>query len=127
MLIADGVTAGVICLLAAIPVVTVRRRRLRQTEGIAALMVLWGLVAAGSIVYFANAQMQYSKEYTMRIMQNYDPNDQSDRPNKPWILWGFLAAAYGGAILWSSTAKTAIPRGFPVEPAPPRTDSDQLK
>ena len=107
---------GAVCVLAAIPVATTRRRRLGQVEGIAAIMVIWSLLTAGSAIYFVNAQINFSKEYTMRIMQDYDARDRTGRPNKPWLLWGFLAVAYGGAILWSATAKSAEARGFPVDP-----------
>jgi hypothetical protein len=119
-------TVAVVCILAAIPVATCRRRRLGQTEGIAALMVVWGLLAAGSAIWFANAQISYSREYTMRIMEDYDARDTTGRPNKPWLIWGFLAAAYGGAILWSATAKSGEPTGFPVDPSerPAARDSD---
>ncbi|HET6249211.1 MAG TPA: hypothetical protein VFE47_16065 [Tepidisphaeraceae bacterium] len=116
------IAIGAVCLLAAIPVVTARRRGLPQVEGIAALMVLWGLVTAGSIIYATNAQMQFNKEYTMRIMQNYDANDRSDQPSKPWFLWGCLVAVYGGAMLWASSAKNVPARGFPIEPRPPKSE-----
>jgi hypothetical protein len=116
------VTAAVVCVVAAIPVATARRRRLNQTEGIAAIMVLWGLLTAGSVVYWANAQMKFSHEYTLRLMENLDPSDQSDRPNKPWLLWGFLAVGYGGTLLFSFTARTAIPHGFPLDVTSPPKD-----
>jgi hypothetical protein len=112
-----------VCVFAAIPIATARRRSGR-TEGIAAVMVLWGLLSAGSAIYFVNAQMAYSKEQTMQIMQNFDPHDQSGRPPYPWMLWSALAVIYTGATAWAVTARPApaAPPGFDVLPTSPPTD-----
>lgn len=116
VVIAILIVAGV-CILAAIPVVTARRRSGR-TEGIGAAIIVWSLLLAGSAIYAVNAQMAYAKERTMRIMQNFDPRDQSDRPAQPWVLWSVLGVGYIGAIAWSMTARPipGPPRGFDVVP-----------
>lgn len=107
------------CILAAIPIVTSRRRRLEKTEGIAALMVIWGLVSAGSAIYIANA-------HTLRETRFFDPTNQSGPPIPPWIwlLWAALLVMYAGALIWSFAAKPYVPppprAGFEViPPAPP--------
>lgn len=115
LVVAAMVTVATVCLLAAIPVVFARRR-MGRAEGIAALMVVWALLSAGSAIYTIQRQMAWSKEYTMRIMQDYNASDMSDRPTNPWAVWGCLAIFYGGALLWSMTARSAPARGFPVEP-----------
>ncbi len=117
---------ALVCAIAGIPVMAARRRRLKETEGVAALMVVWGLILAGSAIYAVNAQMAYSREYAMRIMQNYDPADQSDRPAYPWMAWGILASIYCGALVLSITCKPPPPppRGFDAIISPPRAPRD---
>lgn len=87
-------------------------------------MIVWSLLLAGSAIYAVNAQMVYAKEQTMRIMQNFDPRDESDRPALPWVLWSVLGAGYIGAIVWSVTARPAPgpPPGFDVMPTSPPKD-----
>lgn len=104
IVIGAGIIAAV-CVLAAIPIAMVRRRRPDSVPGIAAVMILWACLAAGSTIYFASASLTWQKEYTSQLMSGYlDPRDQSDRPQMPWILWGGLAVAYGGILFWAITS-----------------------
>src|ERR1700728_830934 len=92
------ISAGVVlvaALLAFVPIQMARARRHRNIEAISALLVLWGLLSAGSISYFIMKQMDWSTTYTQRIETGYyDPQDTSDKPTAPVALWGGLGAGY---------------------------------
>jgi hypothetical protein len=121
---------AVVCILAAIPVATARRRRLGIVEGMGALMVVWGLLCAGVGIYCVNAQMNWTKQHTINIQSGYsNPLDESDRPKQPWAIWAGLAAIYAGGVIWSLKARSFIapppPAGFEViNPSPPAEPRD---
>jgi hypothetical protein len=103
------------------------RGRHRQVEAITTTILFWGLAAAGSLIWAANAEFKWNQEYTLRIESGYaDPRDLSGAPQLPWMLWGILAGVYVGLILWSASRRPPLIRtGFPVVPAgsddpPPR-------
>jgi hypothetical protein len=110
-----AVAAGV-CILGAVPITIARRRKQGSIEGIAAVMVVWGLLTAASVIYTITAHMNYAREYDMRVMQNFDPRDQSDRPTIPWLWWTASAVGWGGTILWAATARSTTRRGFEITP-----------
>ena len=93
-------------------------------------MVLWGMLMAGGAIYVTNAQMTWTKEYTIRVQSGYyNPKEQNDAPKQPWALWAILGAMYGGAVVWSLTARpfvpSAPPAGFEViTPSPPAGPRD---
>jgi hypothetical protein len=96
--------------LAVLPIVVARSRRHRHAEIIAALAVLWGFLAAGSIVMTSMDEAKWSKERLVRIQSGYyDPNDNSGTPTKPVGTWGGLTVLYVALILWSFMVRQAGP------------------
>jgi hypothetical protein len=92
--------------LASVLIFTSRARRHRQVELITAAAILWALITAVSLIYAQESQMNWSKEYTMRIESGYlDPHDTSDAPKLPWTLWTGLAIAYAAMLAWSLSQK----------------------
>jgi hypothetical protein len=95
--------------LASVLIFTSRARRHRQTELITAAAILWGLIAAGSLIYAQESQMNWSKEYKMRLETGYlDPRDTSDAPKLPWGIWTGLGVAYGAMLVWSLSRHTSV-------------------
>src|SRR3954454_15511918 len=81
------------CLLAFIPIAIAGLRRHPHGHTILALALLWGLLTAGSVGYTINSNIRAAKEYDLRIKTGfYDPRDQTDATQSPWIFWGVLAA-----------------------------------
>jgi hypothetical protein len=88
--------------MAFVPILSSWRRRHCHTDGVLAIAILWGLLAAGSGIYAAVSQMNWSKEQTVRIETGYyDPRDASDAPALPWRTWVAIAIAYGGLVGWA--------------------------
>ena len=82
-----------------VPVAIAWRRRHRYAEVIGAGAVLWGLLAAGSLIYTASARLNWSRERMLRIESGYyDPRDLSDAPKWPWMAWGGLGVGYGVVV-----------------------------
>jgi hypothetical protein len=103
-----GIVAGV-ALLSAIVIGISRSRGHRQADGIMAATIFWAMITAGSIIYGAAAQTNWSKEYTARIESGYyDPRDTSDKPKMPWVQWSGLGVAYAGLLAWSISRKSAV-------------------
>lgn len=95
--------------VAFIPVAITWSRRHRQGEAITGLSVVWGLLAAGSLCYATTQQINWGQERTKRIMSGYyDPNDNSDAPKLPWVLWGGLALGYGALVAWGLSQKPPV-------------------
>jgi hypothetical protein len=87
-------------------VVYLAKRRRGSVEVVLAGVFFWGLITAGSLLYFMHARMQWTKEYGEMIESGYfDPRDMSGRPEVPWGLWGGLAVAYGGMVGWAVRGK----------------------
>lgn len=105
---------AVAAIFAVVPICICWKRHHRQTEPITALIILWGLVAAISVICFINSQMKWSREQMLRIESGYfDPNDRSDAPAVPWGTWGGLATAYTALVGWSFTQKNPPPPQIP--------------
>jgi hypothetical protein len=103
------ISAGVVlvtALVAFVPIQLARVRQHRQREAIVAVVLLWGLLTAGSISSFVMKQMDWSSTYLQRIETGYyDPQNVSDKPAAPVPLWGGLAAVYTAIVLWSTRGK----------------------
>jgi hypothetical protein len=100
-----GIVA-VAALLAAIVIGVSRSRRHRQAEGIMVATLFWAAITAGSVMYAAAQQLNWSKEYTTRIESGYyDPRDLSDKPKLPVLLWSGLGIAYAALLGWSASQK----------------------
>lgn len=92
--------------LAVLPIVLARSRRHRHVEIIAAIAVLWGFLAAGSVVMTSMEEAKWSKERLVRVQSGYyDPNDNSGAPAKPVGVWTGLAVSYVALILWSLASR----------------------
>jgi hypothetical protein len=84
-----------------------RARRHRQAELITVAIVFWAIIAAGSLLWAGERQLDWSKQYNLRLETGYlDPQDTSDAPQLPWALWTGLGVAYGGMLIWSLRQKS---------------------
>jgi hypothetical protein len=91
-----------------------RARSHRHAELITTATVFWALIAAGSLLYAGERQMDWSKQYTFGLESGYlDPQDTSDAPRLPWGIWSGLGIAYGAMLVWSLSQKQDKP---PVTP-----------
>jgi hypothetical protein len=89
-------------LMVAVVIGVARSRGHRQAEGIMVGAVFWGVIMAGSAMYTASSQYNWSKEYTTRVQSGYyDPRDTSDKPNLPWALWSAMGVGYAALVAWS--------------------------
>lgn len=97
---------AVVGILAFALILAARARQHRYAETILVLTIFWALIAAGISIYAANAQFNWSKEYTQRLETGYmDPRDTGSAPRLPWGTWTGLAVAYGGMMAWAVLAK----------------------
>ena len=100
------ISAGVVLVtsvLAFIPIQMARVRHHRNRDAIAAILVLWGLLTAGSISYSIMKQMDWATTYNQRIETGYyDPQDTSDKPTPPVALWSGLGIVYVAMVIWAS-------------------------
>lgn len=116
VLICAGIAVAVL-IMAAAPILVAWSRRHRHAEGLTAVAVLWGLIAAVSVSVSVFDQMKYSREHLMAIESGYyDPNDTSDVPTLPLITWTFLGMAYVVLLGWPFMVPgSAAPRQAPEE------------
>ena len=97
---------AVVGAMTATPIAIARRRFHRQAEAVTVAALVWGLLAAGSALYFWLAKLNWSKEYRDLIMTGYyDPQNTGDAPTWPWRLWVPLAAAFVALIVYSLSQK----------------------
>jgi hypothetical protein len=109
---------GGICIVAATAILafalilTARARGHRHAEFIMVATVFWALITAGSLMYAGETQLNWSKEYTLRLETGYlDPQDTGDAPRLPWGIWTGLGVAYGAMMAWALLQKRAEPGG----------------
>ena len=106
---AVGVAAAV-AVAAAVPVVIAVRRRHGRRESIAAVVVLWGLVAASAAIWAVNRSWSSAEEQRRQLLSgDADPADPVPQATTPWALWGGLAAANVGLIGWAAAGRTGGP------------------
>jgi hypothetical protein len=106
-----GIVAATAILAFAL-ILTARARGHRHAESIMVAAVFWALITAGSVMYAGEAQLNWSKQYALRLETGYlDPQDTSDAPRLPWGIWTGLGAAYGTMMAWALWQKPAQPGG----------------
>src|ERR1700722_1954816 len=94
IMICGAILIGV-CGLALVPIGMARYGRLRQTEALSAVSVLWGLLAGWNAVSFAIAEFAWKQEWLLRVQTGYfDPRDTKGAPLWSWPVWGSLALVY---------------------------------
>jgi hypothetical protein len=100
------ISAGVVLLVVFVGWIPIRMARLRgnrNADAIAAIVVLWGLILAGSISYAIMKQMDWAATYQQQIQSGYfDPQNTSDKPVAPVGLWCGLGVCYASLFLWAS-------------------------
>lgn len=97
--------------LASVLIFISRARRHRRSELITVAAVFWALLAAGSMLYTGQSQVNWSKEYQLRLQSGYlDPSDTNDAPSLPWATWTALGAAYGALLAWTFSPQRTYPR-----------------
>lgn len=100
VLICAAIAVGVL-ILAAVPIMVAWSRRHRHADGLTAVAVLWGLVAAVSVSVSIFDQMKYSREHLMAVESGYfDPSDTSDAPVLPLPTWSVLGVVYVALLGW---------------------------
>jgi hypothetical protein len=83
-----------------------RRQKHRGADLVLAGAFFWGIVAAGSLLYVLQSQMNWTKEYTVRIESGYvEPKDLSDKPRVPWGILVGLGVVYLGMGFWVISGK----------------------
>jgi hypothetical protein len=88
-----------------------RVRGHRHADLIVVAAVFWALITAGSMMYAANARLNWSKEYALRLETGYlDPQDTGDAPRLPWGIWTGLGVVYGTTMAWALSQKRAAPQ-----------------
>jgi hypothetical protein len=112
LVLGGAIGLGVIAALAAVLIVISRARDYRRTELVMAAAFWWAVIAAGSLLYAIVSQINWSKEYMIRLeAPNFDPREMSDAPRLPWGLWTGLGAAYVAMLLWLLSRKPPVPPG----------------
>jgi hypothetical protein len=85
--------------LALVPLAIARRRNL-PTQNLLVGIIVWALIACGSLISAALNQMQFEKDYMSDLQSGYlNPSDMSGAPTWPWILWIALAVVYAGMLI----------------------------
>lgn len=103
--------AGGVAILALLPMASARHGRHQHTGAIQALTLLWALLAGGSVLYIAAAELRWRKEWLVLVQSGYyDPQNTSGAPAWPWLFWIFLAAAYVALFAFSRGRKCPPPR-----------------
>jgi hypothetical protein len=114
LVIVSVVVITAAAVLAFVPVFLAWSRRQRRIDVIVALAVVWGLLAAVSVIHATTAQMKWSKEKNLRIQTGYvDPKDDTDAPPLPWLQWFVLGAGYAGVVV-KSFAKPKVEQPKPL-------------
>lgn len=115
VLICAGI-AVVVLIVAAVPILIAWSRRHRHAEGLTAVAVLWGLIAAVSVSVSVFDQMKYSRDHLMDLESGYnDPSIQA--PTLPLITWTLLGMAYVVLLAWPFMIPgRAAPKPAPEEP-----------
>ena len=95
--------------LAFVLILTARKRQHRHAELITVVTFFWAIISAGTLFYAGNAQMKWSKEYSLRLQTGYlDPQNTADAPHFPWALWAGLGVIYIAMLVWSLSKKRPI-------------------
>lgn len=107
LILISSVVIIVVAFVGFIPIQLARRRRHRHAETITAVLVLWGLLSAGSTCYYIMEQFNWSASVQQSIVEGYyNPHDTSGQPNPPLGLWCGLAVCYALAAWWATHRPT---------------------
>lgn len=97
-----------------IPVIAARVRRHRQIEVILAVVIIWALLAAVSVGHAITAQIDWNKEYQLRVETGYyDPQNKGDAPAWPLGSWALLGLGYAVIAAWALAGKSRAGAGQP--------------
>jgi hypothetical protein len=113
VLVCAGITLGA-GVFAMAPVMLAWSRRHRHSQGLAALAVLWGVLAAMSVSVMAIDRMNYSRDHLAAIESGYyDPNDNSHAPPLPVPAWVALGIGYAILLAWPLMSGKPSPAALP--------------
>jgi hypothetical protein len=105
VVIGIGVIAAA-AFLAFVPIALARVRQHPFVEFISVAAIFLGLIAAGTVIYSIVQQTKWSNEQTLRLQSGYgNPDDLSDAPTRPWLIWMLMGVAYCAMIAWALTSK----------------------
>ena len=80
-------------------------RRHSHEEFITVATVFWALIAAGSMIYAGNAQLNWSKQNAINLEAGYVDPQGDVAPELPWGMWIGLGVAYGAMAAWTFSEK----------------------
>jgi hypothetical protein len=101
LLIGIGVIAAA-AVIGFVPIQLARMANHRRFDLICTAVVLWTAVSAASVCWFIVRQYQFSTSQQQSLLEGYyDPQDQSDKPQAPIVLWSAMGGCYGLLIWWS--------------------------
>jgi DMSO reductase anchor subunit len=110
LILGGAIILGIVAVMVSALIYISRARDHRHADVITAMAFFWGLLAAGSLLYAEVSQINWSKEYNTQLMSGYlDPQDTSDAPKLPWLLWIGLAVVYAVMLKWALSQKRAAP------------------
>lgn len=121
VLACGGIAIGVL-VVAIVPVMIGWSRRHRHGEALAAMAILWGLIAAVTICKATLDQMNYSRQHLTDIESGYwPPNDTSDAPPFPLKVSAVLAVGYLVLLAWPFLrGRQSAPPAIAPEEAKPK-------
>lgn len=95
-----GIVLGV-AVIASIPVLVAWSRRHRRADWVITLAIVWAAIATVSLASTVLAEMKYSHQHMLDVQSGYlNPNDMTDAPELPVVLWAILAFGYACLLAW---------------------------
>jgi hypothetical protein len=100
-----------VAILASVFILMSRARRHPHVDLITAAAICWALIAAGSLLYAGESQMNWSKEYKLQLESGYlDPHDTTGAPTLPLKTWTALGITYAAMLAWSLSSIKSDPQ-----------------
>jgi hypothetical protein len=84
------------------------KRRYANPTGLTGVATVWGIIAAGSVIYAAMARLSWQKSHSLELQSGYG-DWQELPPPYPWALWGIPAAIYLVVLLWAALGSQPQP------------------
>jgi hypothetical protein len=96
----------VVLVLGVIPPLLARRRMHAQLEGLLVAIFFWAVATIATLIYTANAQINWSNERVIRLQSGYGGDHvDASAPTPPWLIIGVLGVVYIALAAWASIGK----------------------
>jgi hypothetical protein len=100
------VVAGMTALMAAVPVVIARRRRLRAAPTLMLIAVVWGILLATDVGYGINrTETDDARNDDLLRTGSIDPNELTPPPIWPWMVAAAGFVFYAGLVAVAGTKR----------------------